>query len=94
MPSGYSGGPCFAGRKFRRQHPIDRYIVDFICIEKKLIIEIDGATHSTTKEVVRDAERTRVLESLGFHVVRVTNLDVYKNPEGVLEMIADNLRLS
>jgi very-short-patch-repair endonuclease len=84
----------FAGRKFRRQHPIDRYVVDFICIEKKLIIEIDGATHSTTSEEARDAERTRVLESLGFHIIRVTNLDVYKNLEGVLELIADNLKLS
>jgi very-short-patch-repair endonuclease len=84
----------FAGRKFRRQHPVDRYVVDFICIERKLIVEIDGATHSTAREVSRDAERTKVLESLGFNVIRVTNLDVYKNLEGVLEMIADNLKLS
>src|SRR5262249_18697024 len=84
----------FSGRKFRRQHPIDRYVVDFICIEKKLIVEIDGATHSTEREVARDAERTRVLETLGFHVVRVSNIDVYKNLEGVLEMIADNLNLA
>ena len=77
-----------AGWKFRRQHPIDRYIVDFVTIAGKLIVEIDGATHSTTAEQARDAERTRILESLGFHIVRVTNRDVYENPEGVQEMIA------
>jgi very-short-patch-repair endonuclease len=84
----------FADHKFRRQHPINRYIADFVCIQKKLIIEIDGATHSTARAEARDAERTRILESLGLHVVRVTNLDVYKNLEGVIEMIADNLNLS
>jgi very-short-patch-repair endonuclease len=87
-------GRRFAGRKFRRQHPIDRYVVDFICIAKRLIIEIDGATHSTTGEMARDANRTRVLETLGFQVIRVSNIDVYKNLEGVLEMIAEHLKLS
>jgi very-short-patch-repair endonuclease len=79
------------GIKFRRQRPIDRYVVDFVAISAKLIVEIDGATHSTARELVRDAERTRVLESLGFHIVRVTNIDVYNNLEGVLEMIAGTL---
>lgn len=73
--------------KFRRQHPLDRYIADFVTLEGKLIIEVDGATHSTPSELNRDAERTRILESLGFHVVRVTNTDVYDNLGGVLEMI-------
>jgi very-short-patch-repair endonuclease len=82
------------GRKFRRQHPIDRYIVDFVSIGGKLIIEIDGATHSTAKELARDAERTRILESLAFHIVRVTNIDVYKNLDGVLEMVARTLDFS
>jgi very-short-patch-repair endonuclease len=79
------------GIKFRRQQPIDRYIVDFASISAKLIVEIDGATHSTARELTRDAERTRVLESLGFHIVRVTNIDVYKNLGGVLEMIAGTI---
>jgi very-short-patch-repair endonuclease len=74
--------------KFRRQHPIDRYIVDFVTITGKLIVEVDGATHSTKAELDRDVERTRILESLGFHIVRVTNMDVYENLEGVQEMIA------
>jgi very-short-patch-repair endonuclease len=79
------------GIKFRRQRPIDRYVVDFVAIGAKLIVEIDGATHSTAQELLRDAERTRILESLGFHIVRVTNIDVYKNLGGVLEMIVGTL---
>jgi len=77
--------------KFRRQYPIDRYIVDFINLEAKLIIEVDGATHSTDAETARDSDRTRALESFGFQVVRVSNLDVYNNLDGVLEMICDTL---
>jgi very-short-patch-repair endonuclease len=79
------------GIKFRRQRPIDRYIVDFVAISARLVVEIDGATHSTARELTRDAERTRILESLGFHIVRVTNIDVYKNLDGVLEMIIATL---
>ncbi|HTV28226.1 MAG TPA: endonuclease domain-containing protein [Xanthobacteraceae bacterium] len=74
--------------KFRRQHPINGYIVDFVTLDGKLIVEVDGATHSTGRELARDARRTRVLTSLGFNVVRVTNIDVYENIEGVQEMIA------
>jgi very-short-patch-repair endonuclease len=78
--------------KFRRQHPIDRFVVDFVTLEGKLVIEVDGATHSTALELARDAERTRILESNGFLVLRVTNLDVYKNLGGVLEAIDRTLR--
>jgi len=81
-----------ASWKFRRQHPIDRYVVDFVTLEGKLIVEVDGATHSTTGELRRDADRTRVLQSLGFIVVRVTNVELYENLEGVLEMIDRTLR--
>ena len=73
--------------KFRRQHPIDRYVVDFVSLEGRLVVEVDGATHGTPPELAHDTERTRILESLGFHVVRVTNTDVYDNLEGVAEMI-------
>src|ERR1700683_5035769 len=74
--------------KFRRQHPVDRYIVDFVTLDGKLIVEVDGETHSTAKELARDDERTRVLASLGFYILRVTNIDMYENLEGVQEMIA------
>jgi very-short-patch-repair endonuclease len=78
--------------KFRRQHPIDRYIVDFVTLDGKLIVEVDGATHSTVGEIATDVERTRTLESLGFLVLRVTNIDVYENLDGVLEAISRTLR--
>jgi very-short-patch-repair endonuclease len=52
---------------------------------------VDGVTHVSPAAVVRDAERSRILESLGFLIVRVTNVDVYENLDGVLEMISDTL---
>jgi len=79
--------------KFRRQHPIDRYIVDFVTLDGKLIVEVDGVTHDSDAERARDVFRTEVLERCGFHVVRVSNTDVYENLEGVLEMIAATLRI-
>ena len=81
-----------ARRKFRRQHPIDKYVVDFVTIEGKLIVEVDGVTHSTPREIADDADRTKLLEAFGFHVVRVTNTDVYENLDGVLDMIDQTLR--
>ena len=78
--------------KFRRQHPIDRYIVDFVTLDGRLIVEVDGVTHSTPAEITSDQARTEVLEACGFLVVRVSNTDVYENLEGVLEMIETSLR--
>jgi very-short-patch-repair endonuclease len=80
-------GERLNGWKFRRQHPIDRYIVDFVCLDAKLIIEVDGATHSTDAELERDAVRTQTLETCGFFVLRLTNADVFDNLGGVLETI-------
>ncbi len=77
--------------KFRRQHSIDRYIVDFVTLEGKLVVEVDGETHVTDAEISRDAARTRSIESLGFLIVRVSNVDVYENIDGVLEMIDKTL---
>jgi very-short-patch-repair endonuclease len=78
--------------KFRRQHSIDRYVVDFVTLDGKLIVEVDGVTHAEPSELARDAARTEVLEACGFLVVRVSNTDVYDNIEGVLEMIEGTLR--
>lgn len=80
--------------KFRRQHPIDRFIVDFVTLEGRLVVEIDGATHSTPEELVRAEERTRILEALGFHVLRVSNADVRENLEGVLDTILAELTMA
>jgi len=73
------------GFHFRRQHIIDRFIVDFVCIEKKLVIEVDGDIHDYKK--LEDEERTGVLNQIGFEVIRFTNEEVIKNPKNVLEKI-------
>ena len=73
--------------KFRRQHAIGGFIVDFVTVAGKVIVEIDGATHSEPGEVERDQARTARLERLGFLVMRVTNVDVYENLDGVLQAI-------
>ena len=78
--------------KFRRQHPADRYVVDFVTLDGKLIIEVDGVTHSSPSETERDEARTKVLESCGFLVIRISNTDVYENLEGVLELVRTSLK--
>ncbi len=75
------------GVLFRRQHQIGQYIVDFVCLEKKLVIECDGGQH--TEEV--DKERTLFLEQEGFKVLRFWDNDILKNIEGVYEVIAKAL---
>ena len=79
------------GYKFRRQVPIDRFIVDFACLSERLIIEIDGGTHSTDEERRKDAEREAYLESQGFRVVRFWNGDVFENLNGVMDSIMATL---
>jgi very-short-patch-repair endonuclease len=76
-----------AGFKFVRQGPIGRFAVDFVCREARLIVEVDGATHSSGDEIESDAERSRFLVSLGYDIVRVQNDDVYNAMEGVLRTI-------
>jgi adenine-specific DNA-methyltransferase len=77
----------FTNRKFRRQHPIGGFIVDFVCLDARLVIEVDGDTHGSPEEMARDAARTRHLERCGFLVMRVTNDDVRANLGGVLDAI-------
>lgn len=69
------------GVNFRRQHAIGKYIPDFVCIEKKLIIELDGGQHLEQQEY--DEERTKYLNSLGYKVIRFWNNDVIKNLDSV-----------
>ena len=73
--------------KFRRQYPIDMYIVDFICHEKMLIIEIDGGQHNEIDNREYDNKRTEYLNSKGFSVIRFWNIDIDQNIEGVYEEI-------
>jgi very-short-patch-repair endonuclease len=79
-------------QKFRRQAPIGPYIVDFICLERKLIIEIDGWTHSTEAEVSNDKRRTTYLESQGYKVIRFQNVDIKDGMDQVLMLIAEALK--
>lgn len=80
-------GRRLEGWKFRRQHPIGRYVVDFVTIAGKLVVEVDGATHGSEAEIERERLRTEDIERLGFLVIRVTNRDVYDNIDGVLQAI-------
>ncbi len=75
------------GFKFRRQVPIAGYIVDFACHEARLVIEIDGATHSTEQELAADAERQRKIENEGYTVLRFGNAEIYDNLDRVAETI-------
>jgi very-short-patch-repair endonuclease len=74
-----------SGYRFNRQVEIGRYIVDFQCRAKKLIIEVDGITHSDAHDVLADKQRTEYLEAKGFRVLRVWNIDIYNNLNGVLD---------
>ena len=79
----------FAEYKFLRQKPIGNYIVDFYCSELRLVVEIDGDSHSETVEY--DAERTRVLQALGLTVFRYTNDDVLRNIQGVYDDLSERI---
>jgi tRNA threonylcarbamoyl adenosine modification protein YeaZ len=73
------------GYKFRRQHPVDKFIPDFICLEKRLIVEVDGITHIGREQ--QDASRTKRLEALGYKVIRFTDDEVKGELDRVLEEI-------
>jgi len=73
--------------RFRRQHPIGPYVADFACLPVKLVVEVDGATHGSDAQVAYDARRRKFMERFGWHLVRVTNLDVYDDLDAVLRVI-------
>jgi very-short-patch-repair endonuclease len=75
------------GFRFRRQHPLGPYVVDFFCAAAKLIVEVDGGQHAEDEEA-----RTNWLEARGYRVIRFWNNDVLANTEGVLSTILDALR--
>jgi len=78
--------------KFRRQHIVDEFIVDFICIEKRLIIEVDGKYHNTKEQQEADELRTEILNTLGFKVIRFTNEEVIGDIDKVLKHISEELK--
>ncbi|MBN8996793.1 MAG: endonuclease domain-containing protein [Rhizobiales bacterium] len=77
----------FADLHFRRQVPIAGYIVDFVCHERRLVVEMDGATHGTDQEIARDALRTRRIEGHGYRVLRFWNGDVATRLPDVLDRL-------
>ena len=76
------------GVKFRRQQPIDHYIVDFYCRDMRLVIEADGGQHTTEK----DAARTAYLRAQGLHILRFWNNDILYNQAGVYLTIAETIK--
>lgn len=81
------------GHKFRRQVPLDGYVLDFACFESRLVVEVDGGQHGDTAGVAKDAVRSAYLESQGFRVLRFWNNDVLGNIDGVLQVIAAALHV-
>ncbi len=80
------------GLKFKRQFPIGTYVVDFVCEEKKLIIELDGGQHNEPDNIELDKARTEFLESKGFKVIRFWNNDINLNIRGVYEFLMNVIR--
>ena len=81
----------FKNYKFRRQYPIGNYIVDFICREKRLIIELDGGQHNEENNINYDKLRTEFLNNMGYKILRIWNNDIENNIEGVMSKIESYL---
>ena len=81
------------GDKFRRQHVIGDFIADFVCLPKRLIIEVDGGYHNDDTQQSLDEQRTKILNHLGFEVIRFTNEEVLGNLDGVVNQIEEKLSL-
>ena len=81
----------FYGFKFRRQHPINDFIADFICLEAKLIIEVDGAYHCEAQQQMNDQIRTDILSDMGYKVIRFTNEEVLQHPKDDINKIKEEL---
>lgn len=82
----------FVGFKFRRQVPLGDYVVDFVCFERKLVLELDGAQHAEPVQAAFDAKRTQYLEAAGFRVARVWCADLFKDREGAMDLILNALK--
>jgi len=78
--------------KFRRQHPVGAFIVDFCCVEHKLIVELDGGQRGERPRAEADARRTRYLRARGYRVIRLWNNDVLSEPHAALEVVLEALQ--
>lgn len=86
-------GRRLGAHRFRRQHPIGPYVVDFVCLDKRFIVEIDGGHHSEPEQMARDLRRTRRLKDAGYVVFRAANTEVFENLDGVAETILAEINL-
>jgi very-short-patch-repair endonuclease len=82
----------FKDRKFRRQHSIENYIVDFYCPAEKIIVELDGQVHMDPMQAQHDTDRDKRLTELGNKVLRFENKFVFSDLDGVLRVIEDNFK--
>jgi very-short-patch-repair endonuclease len=82
-------GSQLSGRKFRRQHSVGYFILDFYCPSEQLAIELDGNVHDTHEAKIHDIERQEAIESLGIRVLRFRNDDVFQRIEYVLQSVQE-----
>jgi len=80
------------GKKFRRQHSVDKYILDFYCPSESLAIELDGERHFSDDGMKYDEMRTAYLKSLQIKVIRFENEEIFQSPEGVLQEIRKHFK--
>ena len=85
-------GGCLDGHKFRRQHPIGAYVVDFACDRLRLVIEVDGGVHGLADVALKDVRRQAVIEGLGWTVLRFTNDEVLLEVERLSEAVRGHAR--
>jgi very-short-patch-repair endonuclease len=85
-------GKQLDGRKFRRQHSVDKYVLDFYCASEKLAIELDGEPHFTDEGIKRDDQRTEYLNTQKIKVLRFENDEIFQSPEGVLAGIKKHFK--
>lgn len=76
------------GLRFRRQHPIGPFVVDFVCLERRLVVEVDGEVHAHPSRIASDIERDHWLESQGFKIVRMSDGIVTGDPDQAIAMIS------
>lgn len=80
------------GAKFRRQHPFENYVLDFVCLDRRLVIEVDGSQHA--EDQIYDRNRTSRLHAAGFTVLRFWNNEVLNETDAVVQVIWDALNPS
>jgi very-short-patch-repair endonuclease len=81
-----------AGRKFRRQHSIGLFVLDFYCPSERLAVELDGEVHNTLNAKIHDEERQKAIETLDIHIIRFQNIDILQDIDQVLDTIQHHFR--